>query len=260
VRRQILVYGQAVVAPDSRRLTQDVYSTYQADQREFFDRLITEDFDTYADPAWDRRRRLEVDRLFRHVSPRRILDVGCGVGFHDREMAERPGVVEVVGIDYSDRSVETAEREFPHANVSRRMADIFEMEDGDFDLCVSFQVIEHVNDARRFLAACRRQVRSGGWVAVVTPNRLRSDNRLARLRRKPLLLIDPQHFREFTPAEMRAEAAGLKLEPIATEGFGMSLTAPKIGRQVVPRRAGELLGPLLPATADGFLQVWRATP
>jgi 2-polyprenyl-3-methyl-5-hydroxy-6-metoxy-1,4-benzoquinol methylase len=245
---------------DSRKLTQEVFSTYQEDQREFFDRLITEDWDTYADPAWDRRRRMEVDRVFRHVSPRRILDVGCGSGFHDLEMAQRPGVAEVLGIDYSERSIERAEQEYPHPSVSRRVEDVFEMPEGDFDLAVSFQVIEHVKDARGFLEACRRQVRSGGWVAAVTPNRLRSDNRLAQLRGKPLYLIDPQHFREFTPAELREEAAGLKLEPIGTEGFGMSFTAPKIGRQVVPRRAGELLGPLLPATAEGFLQVWRATP
>jgi 2-polyprenyl-3-methyl-5-hydroxy-6-metoxy-1,4-benzoquinol methylase len=249
-----------VAAGDERQLTQDVYSTYQADQREFFDRLITEDWDTYADPAWDRRRRLEVDKLFRHVSPRRIIDVGCGSGFHDREMAQRPGVAEVFGIDYSERSVETAEREFPHPNVTRRAADVFELPEGDFDLAVSFQVIEHVSDARAFLEACRRQVRSGGWVAAITPNQLRSDNRFARLRGRELQLIDPQHFTEFTPASLRQVAAELKLEPLATEGFGLSFTAPKIGRQVVPRRAGEVLGPLLRPLAEGFLQVWRATP
>jgi 2-polyprenyl-3-methyl-5-hydroxy-6-metoxy-1,4-benzoquinol methylase len=240
--------------------THDRYPSYRADQRDFFDRLITEDWDAYASAAWDARRKREVARLFRHVSPRRILDVGCGVGFHDREMADRAGVAEVLGIDYSARSVEAAEREYPHPRVSRRVADVFDLQDGDFDLAVSFQVIEHVPDARAFLDACRRQVRSGGWVAVVTPNRLRGDNRLARRRGKPLTLIDPQHFVEFTPAELREAAAGLRLEPLATEGFGLSLTAPKIGRQVVPRRAGELLGPLLKPTADVFLQVWRATP
>jgi 2-polyprenyl-3-methyl-5-hydroxy-6-metoxy-1,4-benzoquinol methylase len=245
---------------EERQLTQDVYSEYQPDQREFFDRLITEDWDTYADPAWDRRRRLEVAKLFKHVSPRRVLDVGCGSGFHDLEMALRPGVEEVVGIDYSTRSIERAESEYPHPAVSRRVADVFELDPGDFDLAVSFQVIEHVPDARAFLEACRRQVRSGGWVAAITPNKLRGDNRWRRFRGKELDLIDPQHHTEFTPEELRSVAAGLALEPVATEGFGMTFHAPKVGRQVVPRRAGELLGPLLPPLADGFLQVWRATP
>src|SRR5215211_943037 len=98
----------------------DQATTYREDQRAFFDQLVSESWDAYQDPLWDRTRRLEIDALFGVVAPRRILDVGCGCGFHDLLMAERPGVEHVDGIDYSPRSVEVAEREYPHPRVRRR--------------------------------------------------------------------------------------------------------------------------------------------
>jgi 2-polyprenyl-3-methyl-5-hydroxy-6-metoxy-1,4-benzoquinol methylase len=238
--------------------THERYSEYREDQREFFDRLVTDDWDSYHSEAWDRRRRAEVDALFRHVSPSRIIDVGCGVGFHDAEMAGRPGVTQVHGVDYSEQSVIAANREYPHPAVERWAADVFALAPADYDLAVSFQVIEHLSDPRGFLEACRSQVRPGGWVAIGTPNRLRIDNRIARLRRRPVTFIDPQHFHEYTPRELVEMGRPLGLEPVATEGFGMSMTIPKLGRQAISRDLGEKLGPRIRPLADVFLQVWTA--
>ena len=240
--------------------THDRYREFRDDQREFFDRLVTDDWDSYANPVWDARRRLEVQTLFKHVSPRTVLDVGCGVGFHDLEMAKQPGVEQVIGIDYSEKSVEAAQREYPHPNVDRRTADVFALEPGDYDLAVSFQVIEHLRDAGGFLGACRAQVRDGGWVAVITPNRMRFDNRLARLRRRPLTMIDPQHFKEYTPEELDELAAPHGLEPVALEGFGATFTAPKVGKQVIPHGVGERLGRIAPKRSNVLMRVWRARP
>ena len=111
--------------------TQEKYPTFLEDQRQFFDELITEEWDTYQSADWDRRRRLEVDSLFRLVTPRRVLDVGCGCGFHDVLMAERPGVEGVTGIDYSARSIEMAGHFYAHPKVSRGVEDIATMPPGE---------------------------------------------------------------------------------------------------------------------------------
>ena len=76
--------------------THERYPQYLEDQRRFFDELVTEDWETYRNEDWDRSRRAEVDAVFRHVSPRTVLDVGCGMGFQDRYMAELPGVERVL--------------------------------------------------------------------------------------------------------------------------------------------------------------------
>src|SRR5919198_1558461 len=88
------------------------FPTYLEDQREFFDSLITEDWDSYHSAAWDRTRRAEVAEIMRVAPARRVLDVGCGCGFHDVVIAEHPDIVEVVAVDYSPRSIEVAEREY----------------------------------------------------------------------------------------------------------------------------------------------------
>jgi 2-polyprenyl-3-methyl-5-hydroxy-6-metoxy-1,4-benzoquinol methylase len=139
------------------------------DQRPFFDRLVSEEWESHSDPTWDGARRFQIRRLFNGVSPRTVLDVGCGFGFHDILMAEEPGVMEVVGIDYSKRSVEAAEQWFPHPKVTRRVAGVFDSDLAAADLVVSLQVIEHLRDEAAFLRRRSDLVRSFGWLAVGTP-------------------------------------------------------------------------------------------
>ena len=60
------------------------------------------------------------------------------------------GIEKVVGIDYSEKSIETAEREYPHPLIERYVSDFlkdkeFILDKGPFDLVVSFQVIEHLH-------------------------------------------------------------------------------------------------------------------
>ena len=61
---------------------------YRDDQRAFFDELIVEDWETYDNPVWDASRRLEWDRNLSSLSPRTVLDVGCGCGYHDVLISE----------------------------------------------------------------------------------------------------------------------------------------------------------------------------
>lgn len=241
--------------------TQDRYPEFLEDQREFFDTLITADWETYLDPEWDAARRREVNAILSRVSARRVLDVGCGCGFHDVEIANRPGVEEVVGIDYSEKSIETAEREYPHPRVRRRVADVFApLGEEPFDLVVSFQVVEHLTSPRDFLAALAANALPGGAVAVVTPNGRRLDNRVRRLRGKAPELIDPQHYAEYAPRELVELGAGLPLVPLATVGLSAGLIVPRLGRQALPPRVGRLLAARVPAISSSYAQIWRRVP
>lgn len=183
---------------------QDKFREYMPDQREFFDRLITEDWETYFSSAWDAARRLEAAQVLASRHPRRVLDIGCGCGFHDREMAAFPFVERVDAFDYSTRSVEKAEMAYPHSKVHRFVADLasFSSEE-EYDLVVSFQVFEHFDDPELYLDLARSLCSPGGRVCIVTPNRRRLDNRLRTWRGEGEVLLDPQHFKEYSIDELR---------------------------------------------------------
>src|SRR3546814_18303278 len=103
---------------------QDRYQTFVQDQREMFDALITEDWETYLNSDWAQVRRFEVTCLFDHVRPETVLVVGCGCGFHDQVMAGYDLVREVHAIDYSAKCIERATESYPPATVTRRIADL----------------------------------------------------------------------------------------------------------------------------------------
>jgi 2-polyprenyl-3-methyl-5-hydroxy-6-metoxy-1,4-benzoquinol methylase len=202
---------------------QSRYSEYVPDQREFFDELITEDWETYKSDEWDYMRRFEVARLLELTSPRTILDVGCGCGFHDVAFAQADSVERVDAIDYSPKSIERAEISYAHPKVKRWVADLRELpQEIQYDLVASFQVIEHLDAPEDYLAMCARVCRPGGVVAIATPNRNRLSNiiRLATLR--PRILVDPQHFKEYSARDLERMARPHGLQRVGLFSYGLN--------------------------------------
>ncbi|HEY8176696.1 MAG TPA: class I SAM-dependent methyltransferase [Gemmatimonadaceae bacterium] len=233
------------------------------DQREFFDTLITQDWQSYVDRAWDRNRAYEVSLIMRRVqSAGRVLDVGCGCGYHDVLFAREERVESVLGIDYSKNSVAVANREYPHPKVTRRVADIFEDTDsiaaaGPFDLVVSFQVIEHLEEPESFLQACAELAVSGGHVVTVTPNRDRAQNRVRTLRGLRPELVDPLHYREFTVDELEAMGRRAGLTPVSFFGRNFSFYAYRWLKAARDTPFMMRLGTFMPKVADCIGVVFR---
>jgi 2-polyprenyl-3-methyl-5-hydroxy-6-metoxy-1,4-benzoquinol methylase len=236
---------------------QSRYPRALEDQRQFFDELITEDWESYKSEAWDYSRRYEIDRLFRNMQPRTILDVGCGCGFHDSEMAKYPFVERVEAIDYSAQSIRKANEAYPSPKVTRRVADLATDDPGRvFDLVVSFQVLEHLVDPDVYFKFCLRACRPGGLIAIATPNRLRLDNRIHAWRKEPLSLLDPQHFHEYTRAELQALGKTYGLVERDFFGVGLhSLIYPRLTPKPYPRSAR--WGTRLPALASVLVIVFE---
>jgi 2-polyprenyl-3-methyl-5-hydroxy-6-metoxy-1,4-benzoquinol methylase len=246
-----LAASQLSIMPVHKR-----YHDFVEDQREFFDELITEDWNAYISDDWDTARRYEIAKLFEFIKPETILDVGCGCGFHDLAMADYSFVKEVVGIDYSEKSILKANDAYPHPKVSRRVADLkCDVPRREYDLVVSFQVIEHLQDTRPFWEYCERACRSGGHIAIGTPNRNRLDNRLRFLQGKPSLLLDPMHAHEFTKHELIKN--GREYGLIAKAHFGVllsSLIYPWLTMK--PYKRALEWGTRIPALASGMVTIF----
>jgi len=237
---------------------QDRYSRFEEDQREFFNQLITKDWETYRSSDWDYVRDFEVRQLFAYIGvPERILDVGCGCGYHDYAMAEYEAVQRVVAIDYSEESIRKANGHYGHPNVERLVADMFKFDKySDFDLVISFQVIEHLSRPVEFLTCCARLAKRGGWVAIFTPNRLRLRNRLLQIFERKPEMEDVMHFREYSPAELVAMGKTIGLEFYKLFGceFEVALKSIQIPRDI---RLRIHLGKFLPGLANRLAVIFK---
>jgi SAM-dependent methyltransferase len=137
-------------------------------------------------PTWQRH--VAAYRLCATLLPQgRVLDLGCGVGHSFGELAPR----ETVGLDLDPGALEGQDRETVVADMRE-----IPFADDSFASVLSVQSIEHVPDHARVLAEVARVLQPGGTALFVTPNRLT----FAR----PDEIIDPYHFVEYDPAELRA--------------------------------------------------------
>jgi len=158
-----------------------------------------------------------VDLLRRHGVPAggRVLDVGAGYGFF-LAAAEKAGY-EAHGLEISAHAAELARTRTRGSVLQQGAEEPFPFPDGHFDAIALFDVIEHLNDYGAALASCRRCLKPGGKLFVITLNA----HSLARplLGKRWAWYQDPTHIHMFTPRMLRdgLEAAGLMVEALLTE-------------------------------------------
>ena len=113
-----------------------------------------------------RRRVIEraVDRLALPARAR-ILDAGCGSG---RNMLELARHGEVTGVELSPTSVRLARERDVGEVLEGSVLDI-DLPEGSFDLTVSLDVIEHLEDDVAALRELRRVTKPGGALLVTVP-------------------------------------------------------------------------------------------
>jgi SAM-dependent methyltransferase len=145
----------------------------------------------------------------------RVLDVGAGYGFF-LEALERAGY-ETDGLEISAHAVEQARRRSRGQVIEQGAESPFPFPDGHFDAITLMDVIEHLQDYAQTLASCRRCLKPGGKLFVITLNA----HSLARpfLGKRWAWYQDPTHIHMFTPGMLREGLvrAGLEVETLITE-------------------------------------------
>ena len=106
-------------------------------------------------------------------SYRDILDAGCGPGVFTFELAKQHPEAQVIGIelepDLVDRSNEIAKRA-GLANCTFRQGDVTKLDfDSEFDLVLSVDNFEHVEDDVAAMRTLLRALRPGGRLVAHTP-------------------------------------------------------------------------------------------
>jgi SAM-dependent methyltransferase len=166
------------------------------------------------------RSRLEASRVLsyaKHLGDiARILDVGCGDGFHLRLLkayGRQSWTLE--GVDASERAVDGARES--GLNVHLGTIETADLEPDSYDLILLVATIEHVADPPGVLRAAARLLRPGGRVVVVTDNTATLDFRLFGERHWGGYHF-PRHWNLFNKQSLRllAEKAGLEVVNVST--------------------------------------------
>jgi len=101
------------------------------------------------------------------VSGRRILDIGCGMGYFTHELHKRGA--RVIGIDYSYASISFAKGRFPDLDLRVHSAyDLKSFEVESFDLVTLIDVIEHMSDPQKIVGGIHQVLKPDGRLVLST--------------------------------------------------------------------------------------------
>jgi SAM-dependent methyltransferase len=156
-------------------------------------------------------------------SPASALDLGCGDGVLTAELAADS----LTAADVSPIALARAGRRLPGATLVELQPDaVLPFGDGEFDLVLCAETLEHVRDVQLLLSEARRVLRPGGRIAVTTPAHGRLTG-LAVMIRGFEARFDPRspHLRFFARSSLRRLLTELGFEPVSLRRRRGSLLA-----------------------------------
>lgn len=124
-----------------------------------------------------------------------VLDAGCGVGYGSAELTTE-SAARYVGVDRSVQAICMARRQYGIPARHFLVADVgaLPFRDGRFDVVLSFEVVEHVENVDGYFRELRRVLQPGGTCIVSSPNKRWFSPGLCAPR-------NPYHVREYYPDE-----------------------------------------------------------
>lgn len=113
---------------------------------------------------------------YRFVEPlcagKRVLDLGCGSGYGTHRISKL--AEQAYGVDVADDAIAYATARYVNPNLRFLRIETghpLPFEDAFFDVILSFQVIEHVDDDDAYLREASRLLKPDGTLVVITPDR-----------------------------------------------------------------------------------------
>ena len=101
--------------------------------------------------------------LFPALQGKKVLDLGCGYGWHSKFSAEQ-GAAEVLGIDLSKKMIEEAKRRNAESNIEYRVCGIEEYEypENTWDCVISNLVLHYLDNIEQIFQNVYRTLKPDG--------------------------------------------------------------------------------------------------
>jgi len=101
---------------------------------------------------------------FKDLSGSKVLDIGCGKGLIAKNLGKY--CKEIISVDVKDKRLDKEGYKFELVKDEK-----LPFKDNSFDIVISNQVIEHVNDQNIHINEIYRVLKNGGICYLATPNR-----------------------------------------------------------------------------------------
>lgn len=136
----------------------------------------------------------------------KVLELGCGWGRGVEKLMANCS--HLTGLDKNTDLILALQKQYPaHYFNTVDLPSLMEFPDNHFDFVVTFQVIEHIQNDREFLAEAFRVLKPGGQIFLTTVNRTYSLSR------------NPWHVREYILPELKSLMEAY-FHPVETYGVG----------------------------------------
>lgn len=131
-----------------------------------WDQIITYKVET------SKRIRIIFDDLLSEIDlkDKKFLDAGCGLGFFSKRAFSKKA--KVTGIDIGGRLIARCKKTIPGVNFMNGSVTRMPFDDKSFDIVLSTEVIEHVEDPVDAIQELFRVVKPNGYIVLTTPNKV----------------------------------------------------------------------------------------
>jgi ubiquinone/menaquinone biosynthesis C-methylase UbiE len=153
-------------------------------------------------PPWVRHQHVtRYEWLVNFVKDRVVIEAACGTGYGSRIMIEG-GARRVDSFDLSPETISQARKEhnIPGLNFEVGDATRLPVTDRSYEVYVSLETIEHIEDDRAFLSEAARVLKPGSKFICSTPNRALT-NPGTSINDHP---FNPHHVREYSSEEFES--------------------------------------------------------
>lgn len=131
----------------------------------------------YIWPIVEREHRLRYEFAANYTSNKKVLEVACGCGEGSLILAKKGNAASVWAADIDQDSIRYGNIRFPSERISRHVMDVAEFNISDeFDVVVSFETIEHLENPDDFLNKIHRALKLNGLLIISTPIAARTTN------------------------------------------------------------------------------------
>lgn len=201
---------------------------------------------------------IEALRLPRNA---RVLDLGAGEGAFSQRLVD-------AGFNVSAAELEPGRfrLDVPCQNLNLNL-DFHDKWNGEFDLVVAIEILEHLHDPRHFIGNCLQALTANGYLVVTSPNTESWLSRIRFLRDGHFLWFDESDYHGYghvTPIfswQVRQICRELGAELVRVTSTKNSLLRKRLGESLVGKLKNKsfylsALYPLMKGQKDGEINIY----